>query len=56
MAAADPPRNTGLGQVFAEDTRQSQETEYKNKAKTRQIKSDRIILYASVQYNIPQML
>lgn len=38
MAAADPPRNTGLGQVFAEDTRQNQETEkYKNKAKTRQI-------------------
>lgn len=38
MAAADPPRNTGLRQVFAEGTRQNQETESnKIKAKIRQI-------------------
>ena len=39
VAAADPPRNTGLGQVFAEGTRQNQETEKwwnKSKKKTNQ--------------------
>ena len=54
MAAADPPRNTGLRQVFAgEGTRQNQETESnKIKAKIRQInvKYDYIVCFNTIYF------